>query len=398
MFDVFGDSSRHAELLLNKALGRTAEDGNKISARAICATVTALGMKAQEEIYEVLRAYNILYGFDGENLLPGVRLDSSITNPQVENTVTKEEIANACRRVNHSKLEDIRFQVDYMPSLRTVDLHPESSSYIFMDDVGTPHQREVRKSPNHEGIPRKTKTVQTTNGVMLSKEGAYSFSADKTEDMCMMIRGYLLKNHLLENRTLSCFSDGARTISSNLDKWFSFCPHTLFVDWYHMKHKSNELFTRILSGNAAQKADVEAIKLEYFKILWTGNISRVIDYLLSIDCSYLKHGRNVNLLVDYLKNKAESHTIPVFAVRKQLKQVNASSRSESSNCSMTTSRQKKQGKSWSNDGSHSKTTWRHLYANNEVANVMNHRALRLSPINKSEQKVCDTDEYEGWEM
>ncbi len=79
LFDVFGDSSRHAELLLNKALGRTAEDGNKISARAICATVTALGMKAQEEIYEVLRAYNILYGFDGENLLPGVRLDSSIT-------------------------------------------------------------------------------------------------------------------------------------------------------------------------------------------------------------------------------------------------------------------------------------------------------------------------------
>jgi len=117
-------------------------------------------------------------------------------------------------------------------------------------------------------------------------------------------------------------------------------------------------------------------------------VRKAIAYLRSIDKKYLKKDRTVDLLVEYLENKQKHHTIPVFAMRKHLSQVNASSLSESANNSMTTSKQKKQGKSWSVDGSHSKTTWRNLYANNEDDNFLYHRRLHLSPVPFSKNRLA----------
>ncbi len=248
-----------------------------------------------------------------------------------------------------------------------------------MDDVGTPRQRDIRISPNHDAVPRKSKTVQTTNGVICTKEGVYYLCASSTDEMCMLIRGFLLKNHLLENRNLVCFSDGAKTIWSNYDKWFKcFSKRRLFVDWHHLVKKSNELFTRILKSDKKYEKEIIEIKRIYFGILWSGNILGARDYLWEIPSKYIKAGRSVDLLADYLQSKMDHHSIACFAVRKQLKQINASSRAETANCSMTTSRQKKQGKSWSEDGSHAKTNWRNVYANNEAANIVNGRPLRLS--------------------
>ena len=221
LYDLYSDSDRHAAKLLNAALLRTPEKGSCLSPRAICEMVTALGIKAHKEISAVLNTYNILYGFDGTNLLPGVNLDTSIVNPTVVPSVTKEEVLNAFYKVNQNKLHDHRFQIDYVQSTNSVDRNPKRTVYIFLDDVSTPRQKDIRTSPNHEGVPRTSKSVITTNGVVLAYEGIYYFSAGSTEELMMMMRGFLLKNHLLENRHLVCFSDGAKVIWATFEKWFS---------------------------------------------------------------------------------------------------------------------------------------------------------------------------------
>ena len=386
-FDLFADSDRHAALLLNKALSRTKENNNLISPNRICETVTASGINAQKEIKQVLEAFNILYGFDKDKLIPGVILDTRITNPTVIPSITKKQVLDACQNVNSYKLHDHRMQVSFTKALSTTDRNPDETVHLFLDDVGTPRQRDTRKTANHDAVPRATKTVQTTNGAVMSKEGIYYLSANSTDEMMMLMRGYMLKNHLLENRDLSCFSDGAKVIWSNYDKWFGFRPRKIYADWYHLVHKSNELFSRILVGGKKYEEEVKKIKREYFAILWTGNITKVIEYLHSIPAKYIKTGRNVGLLVDYLESKQEHHTIPVFALRKKLHQVNSSSRSETANCSMTTSRQKKQGKSWCDNGSHAKTTWRNLHANDEAVNYLNHLPLRLSPVRLTDMDI-----------
>lgn len=379
LFDLYADSDRHAALLLNRALSRSREDNNWIDARTICSQVTSSGTKIHEEIRTVLEAYNILYGYSDDKLIPGVCLDSCITDPDVPPSVTKEDVVTVTYRVNHYKLHDHRQQVDFRSAYAGIDRNPDLTTYIFMDDVGTPRQRDIRISPNHDAVPRKSKTVQTTNGVICTKEGVYYLCASSTDEMCMLIRGFLLKNHLLENRNLVCFSDGAKTIWSNYDKWFKcFSKRRLFVDWHHLVKKSNELFTRILKSDKKYEKEIIEIKRIYFGILWSGNILGARDYLWEIPAKYIKAGRSVDLLADYLQSKMDHHSIACFAVRKQLKQINASSRAETANCSMTTSRQKKQGKSWSEDGSHAKTNWRNVYANNEAANIVNGRPLRLS--------------------
>ena len=388
LYDISSNSDRSAETLLNKALSRTKESCNLITAKTISDIVTDTGNHARKEIAEVMNAYNVLYGFDGAHLIPGVHLNPAIVEPKITPSVTKEEVLEAFYYINSYKLDDSRKQIDFKRSLETIDLNPTETTYIFLDDVGTPRQKDIRRSPNHEGVPRATKRVQTTNGVVLSKEGRYYFCASDTEEMFMILRGFLLKNHLLENRKLVCFSDGAKTIWSNFDEWFEFRPRTINSDWYHLKHKSNELFTRILVGYSSKKDEIEKIKRDYFHILWTGNVRKAIAYLRSIDKKYLKKDRTVDLLVEYLENKQKHHTIPVFAMRKHLSQVNASSLSESANNSMTTSKQKKQGKSWSVDGSHSKTTWRNLYANNEDDNFLYHRRLHLSPVPFSKNRLA----------
>ena len=72
----------------------------------------------------------------------------------------------------------------------------------------------------------------------------------------MLMRGYMLKNHLLENRDLSSFSDGAKVIWSNYDKWFGFRTK-ISADWYHLVHKSNELVSRILIGGKKYEEEVK---------------------------------------------------------------------------------------------------------------------------------------------
>ena len=172
-FDLFADSDRHAAVLLNKALSRTKENNNLISPNRICETVTASGINAQKEIKQVLEAFNILYGFDKDKLIPGVILDTRITNPTVIPSITKKQVLDACQNVNSYKLHDHRMQVSFTKALSTTDRNPDETVHLFLDDVGTPRQRDTRKSANHDAVPRATKTVQTTNGAVMSKEGIY---------------------------------------------------------------------------------------------------------------------------------------------------------------------------------------------------------------------------------
>lgn len=54
-----------------------------------------------------------------------------------------------------------------------------------------------------------------------------------------LVVAFLLSNRLLENRHLYIFSDGAQNIRKNIEAFFSFCPYTLMLNWYHLEKKDD---------------------------------------------------------------------------------------------------------------------------------------------------------------
>ena len=71
-----------------------------------------------------------------------------------------------------------------------------------------------------------------------------------------LVVAFLLSNHLLENRQLYIFSDGAQNIRKNIEAFFSFCPYTLLLDRYHLDKKMTELLSMALKGSKNDRHEI----------------------------------------------------------------------------------------------------------------------------------------------
>lgn len=227
--------------------------------------------------------------------------------------------------------------------INDTELSPDNCVYVSIDDVGVDQQKNTRKG----GGSKDGKVVENTVIHVQSKEGTHTITAIGMKKAFKLLMAFLLVNHLLENRHLYFFSDGARNIRSNIEIFFKpLCPYVHMLDWYHLEKRMTELLSMALKG---PKAERHMLRYELDQKLWVGNIDDAKAYLNGLDPKYIKNRQKLDEALEYLEGKRAY--IACYALRKELQYRNSSNPAEKENDLVVAGRQKHNGMSWSRDGS-----------------------------------------------
>lgn len=372
-------SYRNTVDIVNSVYNRDCENGFRV--HTINDRIESIGDAISREIDSkscgILRAN----GFDPET---GIPIDTSvipdsIKNPELPDVADrKQEISKSVS--DYNKGRDKCMKIRSRNLIRDTECFPDTCVYISIDDVGVRHQKDKRK----DGGSKTGKVVENTVIHIQSKEGIYIITAVGMDKAFRLLLAYLLKNHLLENRHLYFFSDGARNIRKGIKDYFAFCPHKHMLDWYHLEKRMTELLSMALKGSKDKRHEIR----KYLAgILWAGNISDAIDYLYSLDEAFIKNAQKLDEAVEYLKGKKPY--ICCYALRDILGYRNSSNPAEKANDLVVATRQKHNGMSWSFSGSHALAVIEAISLNGERDGWLRNHSIRFSPSTYDEaEKVA----------
>ena len=237
----------------------------------------------------------------------------------------------------------------------------EQTCNVSFDDIGVKHQKEHRKESSDRNGVYVWNTVADVeaNGTSRIMTGVGMHS------VFLLVLAYLLQNNLLAGRSLVFFTDGARSIFTNIAEVFSFHPYTVILDWYHLKKRCQEC----LSMSAKGKERRNEILQKLLRILWAGNVDEAIAFLHNLDATVLRPNNRINELCQYIEKHREH--IPPYALRAKLGLRNSSNRVEKANDLVVAQRQKHNGMSWSTSGSGALAQISALVANGELKSWLN---------------------------
>ena len=371
-------SYRKAVKIANTVYNRNDENGFRV--HTINDRIESAGNAISSELY--FQSCNILKdnGFDLETGMPVdvSEIPDSIKEPALpdESASRKHDISKAISIYNKDR--DKCMKIRSRNLINDVELFHEDCVYVSIDDVGVRHQKDKRKS----GGNKTGKVVENTVIHIQSKEGTYIITAVGMSKAFRLLLAFLLKNHLLENRHLYFFSDGAQNIRRGIDDYFAFCPHKHMLDWYHLEKRMTELLSMALKGSKDKRHE---IRKHLAGILWAGNVSDAIDYLYSLDKANIKNAPKLNEAVDYLKRKKPY--ICCYALRDILGYRNSSNPAEKANDLVVATRQKHNGMSWSFSGSHALAVIEAISLNGERDGWLRNHSIRFTSISDDERKM-----------
>lgn len=223
----------------------------------------------------------------------------------------------------------------------------EEAVNISVDDVLTKRQKSVR-APAGDSAAEEKKRIY--NNVIHIQTGTkrYIFNTPKLRLSLPILLGILINNDLL-GRPLRFFTDGERSLKTNIFKFFAWHSNVhLILDWYHLSEKCRQCVSLTMKGNKNEK---RAIVKQLRTFLWYGLIDQAINYINSLDDKHFKLLTDRTYLIGYLERNREH--IPCYAIRKELGLKNGSQMGEKSNDILIADRQKHNGMSWSSEGSES---------------------------------------------
>ena len=287
-------------------------------------------------------------------------LPPAIRTPYIPEEEGKEDRAKVYEEVisNYNAGKEKCDQIKESKMINDTELCPDNCVYVSIDDVGVDQQKNTRKN----GGTKDGKVIENTVIHIQSREGKYVITAIGMKKAFAILIAFLLSNHLLENRHLYVFSDGARNIRSNLDIFFKpLCPFVHMLDWYHLEKRMTELLSMALKGGKQERRVIRAV---LDGKLWAGNIADAITYLRGLNPKYIKNQGKLEEAVGYLEGKREY--IGCYALRKELGLRNSSNPAEKANDIVVANRQKHNGMSWSSDGSGALAAITALFQNGEV--------------------------------
>lgn len=349
IMEVENTSYDSAARFLNHVLRR--DNNEMFSPRTLQDTILHNGDRAIAELSDIASGILEKNGFDPNTGLP-VSKDSVpqklclVEVSDEEKAESQKRIEEAVERFNSKTENGCQIQGDSMIS--QIETVPQKTVYVMLDDICASHQKEKRTVSSHKGF-KGAERVETTVVYLKSSEGEYRLAAKDVPSACRLTVAFLLTNGLLENRELVFFTDGARTLQNNIDKYFAFHPHSVHLDWFHIRKKCREYLSMALIGGKINREKAEKVKYELSMKIWPGNTMEAIDYLRNVDSSLIKNQKQMDELIRYLERKQAG--ITCFALRKELGLINSSARVEKSNDLLMAKRQKNQGMSWSHSGS-----------------------------------------------
>ena len=206
------------------------------------------------------------YGFNAESGKETERIVSELTK-NAEYSKEKEIIKKAIEEINATRTdEDEKIQNIAWQTEKT-----ENTCYVSLDEIGVKHQKEHRKTETEkDGVY----VWNTVADVEFNGESRI-LTGSKMKSVFLFVLAYLLNNNLLAEKSLVFFTDGARNIFSNITELFSFHPHTVILDWFHLKKHCQEY----LSMSVKEKEKRNEILQKLLRILWAGNVDEAIDFL-----------------------------------------------------------------------------------------------------------------------
>jgi hypothetical protein len=240
---------------------------------------------------------------------------------------------------------------------------------ISIDDVGVRHQKNGRKN----GTRKERKIVENTVIHIQADSRAYVITAVGMETTFRLLVAFLLENHLMENRHLVFFSDGAQTIRKNIEEHFSYRPYTLILDWFHLAKRIREFSSMAFR---MRKDEKQKTIQKILRILWLGNVDKAIDYIRTIPDKSIKSKACVEDMVAYLERKKPN--IACHAARRSRNLRISSNTAEKANDRIVAERQKHNGMSWSFKGSEALAILTTVRLNNTLDSWLHEGKLTMS--------------------
>jgi hypothetical protein len=353
-------SFRNAANKINKILHRPAEHAMKMRTLADCigSYGRCIGERLKSDVGDILEENR----FDPETAKPKENtVPRSISEPKPSGTkeeraVLEKEARKKVAEIN--KLRELsREQIKNEKLVDDVELSAADCCYISIDGVGVKHQKETRGG---DGV-KNGKYVENTVIHVQADGASYWLTAVGMDDAFKLLMAFLLSNGVMENRKLVFFADGAMNVKSRIEDYFSFCPHSIILDWYHLKKKCKELISSSFFGNKEQKKEITQNLL---RILWVGNVAEAVKYLTEIDKKLVKSAKWLGELTGYLERKEPQAAC--YALRQGLELRLSSNRVEKANDMLVAQRQKHNGMSWSFKGSGALASITMLLLNGEL--------------------------------
>ena len=335
-------SGRIACRLLNKLLHRSGFE--QIKLRTMTDLVERDGLEYHESAVAWGQKTLSEFGWDFETGQPTVtaRIDECTSLPELQkqnengrkvSEQRKEEIDNAVAAINKDRQKE--FQIDAAnPSLYDIEADESKVVMISLDGVGTKRQKDSRpkekqdepffKKDSQEGPedlrrapdPKKRPKVETAVAHIESVEGKYMLTAKSMFELCKLILAFLLSHGLLRDRKLIFFLDGGRDIKQALDVVFKAIPHTIILDWFHLKKHCLELLSMGTKGGKKNRDQQYEIRRNLLRRLFAGNVDEAIKYLKELPDDYIKSRNIIVSLCEYLNRKRDA--IACYALRNAL--------------------------------------------------------------------------------
>ncbi len=369
-------SYRDAVDILNRFLGRTGI--NTIKLRTLSDSICRIGTEVSEELSNITAHILSMYGFDDESGLPleDVVLSDSITTAAIPQgaKLSRPEIDEVIAAVNDSREEKIPFSAAEIK----IESVPEECVYVSIDDIGVKHQKDSRK----EGSVRDCRYVENTVAHIQYGGESYILTGTGMRNVFKSVLAFLLVNNLL-SRELVFLTDGAQDLRSHIRSVFQFHPHTIILDWFHLKKRCQEWLSMAICGKDRRNAILEKV----LRYLWVGDVTGASEYLSSLDPADIKSRKWLDDLLRYFEKKGDA--ITCYALRSKLGLRNSSNPVEKANDLIVARRQKHNGMAWSANGSGALAALQMIYLNHQSDLWFHRKELRLfSPSLENAQKAA----------
>lgn len=396
--------------IMNIAARRTAANGNEISMYTAYEDAVRCGKSAEETLSAVVAETLEKAGveLDGDF---GVSEHSSLDNKtrpiespmiSVDLSVGPENagdgyaatILKLAHEHNAGKSSDGFIMSGVFSFEKTAD----TVAYLSVDDVLVHRQKTVRKN-GRECV--RTSWIYHTVVHIETAEGIYVLEASRQKKALSAAMAYLVKNGFTD-RYLIFFMDGEETIKDGIKEVFSGWPHTILMDYYHVTERITELFSsafkpgkiiddteepEYFKNGKIKKQSIKKITRsqyyarEFMGMIWYGNIESALSWLEKMkESDQLKPAvglSKIESVITYINNKRDRMTC--FAMRKLLGLRNSSNQVEIANNTMVAHRQKRNGLSWSEEGSFACSQNTIIFKNHESEEFFKKGVITFAP-------------------
>jgi hypothetical protein len=268
----------------------------------------------------------------------------------IPETIPVDMVKEAGKKLNFDPAEMLKNPVPYEYPAKTIN--------ASIDDVNVIKQKETREKENHN---KKSQRQYVHNTVVHVEKGglSYTLNGHGIKNVLCYLIAFFMHNNLTGNR-FQFFTDGHTFLNDAILKQFTWYKNLgIILDWYHLVKKCKEQLSMAMKGRNLRNQVLRDI----MPFLWHGLTNKAIEYLEEIDDKNVRNSEKLYKLVEYLKRNTPY--IPCYAIRKKLGLRNSSCIGEKMNDILVSSRQKRNGMSWSKDGSVALATITSLKRNRE---------------------------------